>query len=258
MSLEIWNKFSKPPITALKTIQAGRLKGKSDINPQWRYQALTEVFGPCGLGWKYTIDKLWTVPQEREVFTFADVSLYVKIEGEWSDAIPGNGGSMLVKMESGGLHLNDEGFKMAITDALGTAAKMLGVAAEIYLGNFDGSKYKDETPKEVAKGNIGETADDILAAAKAAQAKAAYQTGNKPQMKNPGARISEGQNRAIHAICNKLGIGRDDVIIEINGILRGDNPFGEYHAKGSTTELTMSEAGIVIEALQARQKEAHR
>lgn len=31
---------------------------------------------------------------------------------------------------------------MATTDALSVAMKMLGVAAEIYLGNFDGSKYK--------------------------------------------------------------------------------------------------------------------
>ena len=32
---------------------------------------------------------------------------------------------------------------MAYTDALGTAMKCLGVASEIYEGNFDGSKYKE-------------------------------------------------------------------------------------------------------------------
>jgi hypothetical protein len=29
----IWDAVSKPPISALKQIQAGRLKGKSDISP---------------------------------------------------------------------------------------------------------------------------------------------------------------------------------------------------------------------------------
>ena len=50
---------------------------------------------------------------------------------------------MLIQKESSGLYSNDEGYKMAVTDALGTAMKMLGVAAEVYLGNFDGSKYRE-------------------------------------------------------------------------------------------------------------------
>ena len=33
---------------------------------------------------------------------------------------------------------------MAVTDAIGTAMKMIGVAADIYFGKWDGSKYKDD------------------------------------------------------------------------------------------------------------------
>jgi hypothetical protein len=40
------------------------------------------------------------------------------------------------------MHSNDEGYKMAITDALSVAMKSLGVAADIYMGLWDGSKYK--------------------------------------------------------------------------------------------------------------------
>jgi hypothetical protein len=78
------------------------------------------------------------------MFCFALVSLHVKIDGAWTDPIPGTGGHKLIEMESAGLHDNDEGFKMAVTDALGTAAKMIGVAADIYLGNWDGSKYRED------------------------------------------------------------------------------------------------------------------
>lgn len=145
--LAIWNKFSKPPADALKTIQAGRLKGKSDINPQWRYQAMTEAFGMCGVGWRYEITRLWAENASHEqVFAFASINLYIRQEDAWSEAIPAIGGSMLVQKEREGLHSNDEGFKMAVTDALGTAMKMLGVAAEVYLGNWDGSKYKETAP----------------------------------------------------------------------------------------------------------------
>src|SRR5512137_1658159 len=93
---EIWDKLSKPPATALKKIEAGRLKGKSDINPQWRYQAMTELFGPCGIGWKFTVEKLWTEPApDNQVFAFANIHLFIKRETDWSCPIPGNGGSML-------------------------------------------------------------------------------------------------------------------------------------------------------------------
>ena len=147
MSLEIWNQLKQPPATALKTIGAGRLKGKSDINPQWRYQAMTSTFGVCGIGWKYEIVRLWTEPAPIEqVMCFSEVKLYVKGADGWSDPIPGIGGSMLVVKESGGLHVSDEGHKMATTDALSVAMKMLGVGADIYMGLWDGSKYKDTAP----------------------------------------------------------------------------------------------------------------
>ncbi len=144
-NLKIWNAVKQPPKTALKQIQGGRLSGKTDINPQWRYQVMTEQFGICGIGWRYEVARLWTEPApEDQVFAFAQVNLYVKVGDKWSEAIPGIGGHMLAEKESRGLHANDEGFKMAITDALGTAMKMIGVAADIYAGLWDGSRYKEE------------------------------------------------------------------------------------------------------------------
>lgn len=136
-----WRKMCKPPADALKKIPAGRLKGKSDINPQWRYEVMTEVYGPCGVGWKLEINKLWREQGSHDqVMCFADVSVYTKEKEVWSGAIPGIGGSMLVTKESAGLHTMDEGYKMAVTDGLGTAMKLLGVAADVYRGQMD-TKY---------------------------------------------------------------------------------------------------------------------
>lgn len=106
---------------------------------------MTEQFGICGQGWKYTIDKLWTEQGTAgQVFCFALISVYVRGQGDtWNDPIPGIGGHMLIEHETKGLHNNDEGYKMAVTDALSVALKMLGVAADIYLGLWDGSKYRD-------------------------------------------------------------------------------------------------------------------
>jgi len=148
MNLDIYNSLKQPPPDALKTIQGGRLKGKTDINPQWRYKAMTEQFGVCGVGWKYDIVNVWSEPaSDGQLFAFAQVNVFIlQVTGEraeWSDAIPGCGGSKLIEKEGQGLHANDEGYKMAVTDALSTAMKMLGVAADIYAGLWDGTKYRD-------------------------------------------------------------------------------------------------------------------
>ncbi len=143
VNLSIYNKVRSVPQTALKTIGAGRLKGMSDVNPVWRILAMTDTFGVCGIGWKYEITKQWTETFGNEVKGFCNINLYVKVDGEWSDAIPGTGGSSFVTIERNGAYVSDEVYKMALTDALSVAMKSLGVAADIYFakGADLGTKY---------------------------------------------------------------------------------------------------------------------
>ena len=149
-AVKIYESLARPPKDALREIQAGKLKGKTDINPQWRYKAMTEKFGLVGIGWKYEVQKLWTEQGAgNEKLAFAQVAVYVKDGDAWSEPIVGIGGSRLVQLEKGAAVSNDEGYKMAVTDAFSTALKMLGVAADIYAGRWDGSKYKEELPAPV-------------------------------------------------------------------------------------------------------------
>ena len=144
-AIDIYESLSRPPKDALREIQAGKLKGKTDINPQWRYKAMTEKFGLVGIGWKYEVQKLWTeAGAGNEKLAFAQVAVFVKDGDAWSEPIVGIGGSKLVQFEKGAAVSNDEGYKMAVTDAFSTALKMLGVAADIYAGRWDGTKYNDE------------------------------------------------------------------------------------------------------------------
>ncbi len=149
-NLDIYDRLSKPPKDALRAIVAGRLKGKTDINPQWRYKAMTELFGPCGIGWKIVLDKTWTEPaSDGQVFAFALVHIVYRHPetGEWCDPLPGIGGNMLLTQERTGMHANDEAYKMAVTDAIGTALKLIGVGADVYAGKWDGAKYADDPPE---------------------------------------------------------------------------------------------------------------
>lgn len=143
-NLELYTAFRKVPENAQRAITGGRLKGKTEINPMWRIKALTEVFGPCGIGWKYEIAKKWLEPCEKtgEIAAFVDINFYFldKNTGAWSDAIPGTGGSMFCANERNGPNCSDECYKMALTDALSVAAKALGVGADIYW-QADATKY---------------------------------------------------------------------------------------------------------------------
>lgn len=153
-AINIYKSLSQPPKSALRQIQAGDLKGKTDINPQWRYEAMTSRFGLVGLGWKYEIQKLWTEPGANgETLAFAQVAVFIRDPDtkEWSDAIVGIGGSKLINKFSNGPKSNDEGYKMAVTDAFSTSLKMIGVAADIYAGRWDGSKYNENPQNDAPK-----------------------------------------------------------------------------------------------------------
>lgn len=150
-NLKIYDSVRKVPDNAKRAISAGRLKGKTDINPMWRIKSLTEAFGPCGIGWKYTITEKRLEPGANgEISAFVDISLFVKVGGEWSDAIPGTGGSAFVAKEKSGMYTSDECFKMALTDAISVACKALGMGADVY---WDADRTKYSAPPAEQQAN---------------------------------------------------------------------------------------------------------
>lgn len=132
-NMEIYNVVRTVPENAKKPIYAGRLKGMTDINPMWRIQALTEQFGPVGIGWYYKTVRKWVEEGADGVkCAFVDIELYIKHNNEWSMPIEGTGGNSFVAKEKSGLYTSDEAFKMALTDAISVACKALGFGANVY------------------------------------------------------------------------------------------------------------------------------
>lgn len=166
MTLDLYNKVRVVPNEAKKEIRGGRLKGMTDINPMWRIKCLTEQFGPCGIGWYYEITEKWieTCMAKDEITANVTINLYIKQNNEWSKPIQGIGGSMLVASERNGLYVNDECYKMALTDAISVACKALGMGADVYWGN-DNTKYNDnkkDNLDEMMEKKITKSQADIL------------------------------------------------------------------------------------------------
>lgn len=150
----IYSQLKEVPQKYLKTIAAGRLKGMSDIKPQWRILRLTEVFGACGIGWKVQNLKFTYEKIENEVVCNCYLEFLYKLNNEWSEPIPGVGGSNFstyenktnyeTKQKEKVLYVSDEAEKMAYTDAISVATKMIGLASDVYMGH--GGKYDTPTP----------------------------------------------------------------------------------------------------------------
>ena len=151
-NMELWNSVKQPPKEALQPITSGPLAGLTDINPQWRYQTLTEQFGPCGVGWKVETVRQWTEPgPEGQVFAFTNVNIYILVDDQrWSDPVSGTGGAKLVISEDGELRMNDDAYKMAETDAVSNALRKLGFGADVYAGKWTGSKYTTQASEDDA------------------------------------------------------------------------------------------------------------
>lgn len=150
-NMEIYEKSRECPPNALKTIAAGRLKGKSDINPMWRIKMLTELFGAAGIGWYYEITKQWTeIGANGEIAAFCNINLFIGVENGWSKPIQGTGGSAFIAKEKNGLYTSDECYKMALTDAISVACKALGFAADVYWDSdrtkYDRAEFQNNLP----------------------------------------------------------------------------------------------------------------
>lgn len=140
-NLELYNKVRNVPQKAQKEIKGGRLKGMTDINPMWRIKTLTEQFGICGIGWKTEIVNKWLDNGANgEIIANVEIKLYVKIQEQWSDGIPGIGGSKFTSKESNSIYTDDECYKKAYTDACSVACKNLGIGADVYFEK-DRTKY---------------------------------------------------------------------------------------------------------------------
>ena len=143
-NMELYNALRSVPANAQRKIATGRLKGFTNINTMWRIKALTEQFGPCGIGWKTVVTKEWLEQgADGAVTAHCNLNLFIRVDGEWSDAIEGCGGAAYVSLERSGKYTSDEAFKMARSDALSYACKNIGVAADVYFEEDADNKYTE-------------------------------------------------------------------------------------------------------------------
>lgn len=148
-NMTVYEQVRQVPVEAQKKITGGRLNGMTDINPMWRIQKLTEIFGMCGVGWyPEIVSERLEQGADGEVTAHTNINLYVKTGDGWSKPIPGVGGAKFIADERGGLYTDDEAFKKAYTDAMSVACKALGIGADVYWAKGGETKYTPAQPAQ--------------------------------------------------------------------------------------------------------------
>jgi len=151
-NLAIWNTLGRTSPEHTKGFtRGGGFKGTA-VKPIYTEQKMTEMFGPCGIGWGFSEPTFQLVPgSDGQTAVYCWLTLWFVHDGARSAPIPGVGGDFVIVKQSSGLRTDDEAFKKAFTDAIGNAMKHIGMSADVHMGRFDDSKYVNELKREDAE-----------------------------------------------------------------------------------------------------------
>jgi len=142
---DLWERVKVTDPRAVKPITGKQYKGNSP-KPYWIVERLTDEFGPCGIGWGFTIlNERFERFGESESLHIAVVRLWyvmyiegVVHRGEFEQV----GQTRSSYMSAAGKFIVDEDApKKSVTDALVKCASYLGFAGDIFSGMWDDSKY---------------------------------------------------------------------------------------------------------------------
>lgn len=152
-NMSIWSQVEK---TAPEATKSAKVNGQqiTSISGQHMIKRATEVFGPVGIGWG------WTVAEERfdqggeirndkgelighEVGHTIRVKLWF-MQGDKRGEVEQYGCTPFTYKSKWGVTTDTEAPKKSLTDAVKKALAMLGFSADIFLGLYDDRDYVAE------------------------------------------------------------------------------------------------------------------
>lgn len=164
-NLAIWERFADIDPRFTKPI-SGRDYGGTSPNPQYVIRCLTELFGPVGKGFG------WSVLAEDFKELGGTYLHWCRIKFWWKDeegvhGVEEYGQTKAAYVTSKGtMRVDEDAPKKSLTDAIVKGASHVGIAANIFLGRWDDQKYVAEVNQEyrreekAAKADIPPAAND--------------------------------------------------------------------------------------------------
>ena len=142
--LDLWNRFADIDPAFTKPITGKDYRGTSP-NPHYVIQCLTEMFGPVGVGFGWEVEQDECTPIGEEVLHWCRIRFW---HTDRSNGFSAYGQTKALMKTKNGLRLDEDAPKKSLTDAITKAASQIGIAANIFLGRWDDSKYVAEVNAE--------------------------------------------------------------------------------------------------------------
>lgn len=140
-NLALWQRVCVTDPRAVKPITGKQYSGNSP-KPYWIVQRLTEEFGPCGLGWGYTVlNERMERLTETDVLHVAVVRFWYVLDGQRGEVEQIGQTKAVYAKKDGSLLVDEDAPKKSVTDALVKCASYIGFAGDIFSGRWDDSKY---------------------------------------------------------------------------------------------------------------------
>lgn len=145
---DLWNRAFTTDPRAVKPITGKQYKGNSP-KPYWIVERLTEEFGPCGIGWGFTIlNERFERFGDTESLHVAVVRFWFEHEGKRGEFEQVGQTRASYVAGSGKFIVDEDAPKKSVTDALVKCASYLGFAGDIFSGMWDDSKYVEWAAEE--------------------------------------------------------------------------------------------------------------
>jgi hypothetical protein len=137
----LWKRVCVTDPKAVKAITGKQYQGNSP-KPYWIVERLTEEFGPCGLGWGFSIvNERMERLTETEILHVAVVRFWYELDGKRGELEQIGQTKAVYAKRDGSLLVDEDAPKKSVTDALVKCASYIGFAGDIFAGRWDDSKY---------------------------------------------------------------------------------------------------------------------
>ncbi len=144
----LWHRVCVTDPQAVKPITGKQYSGNSP-KPYWIVERLTDEFGPCGIGWGFSIlNERMERLSDTDVLHVALVRFWYMLEGKRGELEQIGQTKATYLSSKDRLIVDEDAPKKSVTDALVKCASYLGFAGDIFSGRWDDSKYVASAAKE--------------------------------------------------------------------------------------------------------------
>jgi hypothetical protein len=145
---DLWKRAFTTDPRHVKPITGKQYSGNSP-KPYWIVERLTDEFGPCGIGWGFTIlNERFERFSDTDTLHVASVRFWYVLDGQRGELEQIGQTKASYTTSKGSFMLDEDAPKKSVTDALVKCASYLGFAGDIFSGRWDDSKYVAEAAKE--------------------------------------------------------------------------------------------------------------